>query len=217
MLRVDLTDRSQFLRLLVQFFSYIEPEIEGFEAAVEEFKDRVPELANGLLEKVRGAQKSNPKFIATFDSFFQLCRSSLDPKIPKKEVEEMLVLHLLTERLFRTFFDNPEFTQRNAIAHEVEQVIDSLVSKSFSRTDYLKDLDTFYVEIENAARTLPDFSDKQCFLNAVYEHFFSGLLHAPCRYSWCRLHASAHRRLHVRERRAHLGGAFWADARSPEQ
>ncbi len=47
----------------------------------------------------------------------------------------MLVQHLLTERLFRTIFDNPEFTQRNVIAAEVDHVIDALVSKSFSRTD----------------------------------------------------------------------------------
>ena len=59
MLRVDLTDRSQLLRILVQLFSYIEPDIEGFEAAVEEFKDRVPELANGLLER-RSEEPRNP-------------------------------------------------------------------------------------------------------------------------------------------------------------
>ena len=173
-LRVPLSDRNALVRLLVQFFSYIEPDIEGFEAAVVEFKDRVPELAHGLLDKVRGANKSQKKFITAFDSFFQLCRTSLDPGIRKQEVEEMLVQHLLTERLFRTIFDNPEFTQRNVVAHQVDRVIGALVSPSFSRTDYLKSLDSFYVAIENAARTLPDFSDKQHFLNTVYEQFFQG-------------------------------------------
>ena len=86
----------------------------------------------------------------------------------------MLVQHLLTERLFRTIFDNPEFVQRNAIAREVERVIDALVSKSFSRTEYLKSLDRFYLAIESAARTMPDFSEKQHFLNTVYERFFQG-------------------------------------------
>ena len=80
-LRVNLSDRAELIRLLIQFFSYIEPDIEGFEAAVEEFKERVPELAKGLLEKVREAQKTNAKFINAFDAFFQLCRSSLDPNI----------------------------------------------------------------------------------------------------------------------------------------
>jgi predicted helicase len=173
-LRVDLADRAQLVTLLIQFFSYIEPDVEGFEQAVDEFKDRVPELAKGLLHKIKEARKSNKKFIAAFQSFFDLCQNAIDPKISEETVEEMLVQHLLTERLFRTIFDNPEFTQRNAIAHEVERVIDALVSKSFSRTDYLKSLDSFYVAIENAARTLPDFGDKQHFLNTVYEQFFQG-------------------------------------------
>jgi predicted helicase len=173
-MRVDLNDREQLLRLLVQFFSYIEPDIEGFEAAVEEFKDRVPELAKGLLKKIHEAQKSNDEFAAAFESFFALCQVSIDPKIPQKEVEEMLVQHLLTERLFRTIFENPDFSQRNAIAHEVDKVVRALTRKSFSSVEYLKSLDNFYVAIENAARTLPDFSDKQYFLDKVYERFFRG-------------------------------------------
>jgi hypothetical protein len=50
-MRVDLTESAQLVRLLQQFFSYIEPDVEGFEQAVNEFKDRVPELAKGLLHK----------------------------------------------------------------------------------------------------------------------------------------------------------------------
>src|SRR5262249_17842532 len=80
----------------------------------------------------------------------------------------------LTERLIRKIFDNPEFTQRNVIAVEVEKVIAALVSKSFNRDDFQRSLDRFYVAIENAARTLPEFSDKQHFLNTVYERFFQG-------------------------------------------
>jgi hypothetical protein len=173
-LRVDLADPEQLTRLLLQFFSYIEPDVEGFEQAVDEFKGRVPELAKGLLHKIEDAHKTNKKFIAAFQSFFALCQNAIDPKISEETVEEMLIQHLLTERLFRTIFDNPEFIQRNTIAREVDQVIDALVSKSFSRTDYLKSLDSFYVAIENAARTLPDFTDKQHFLNTVYEQFFQG-------------------------------------------
>ncbi len=142
-LRVDLSDSTQLVRLLIQFFSYTEPDVAGFEQAVAEFKDRVPELASGLLHKIKEAHKSNTKFIAVIQAFFTLCQGSIDPKISEETVEEMLVQHLLTERLFRTIFDNSEFIQRNAIAREVEQVIEALVSKSFSRTEYLKSLDSF--------------------------------------------------------------------------
>ena len=78
--------------------------------------------------------------------------TSLDPNISMPQVEEMLVQHLLTERLFRTVFDNPDFTRRNVIAAEIETVIDALTSRAFNRGEFLRSLDRFYVAIEAAAR-----------------------------------------------------------------
>ena len=86
----------------------------------------------------------------------------------------MLIQHLLTERLFRTVFNNPDFTRRNVIANEIASVIDALTSQSFSRDDFLGRLDSFYVAIERTAETISDFSQKQHFLNTVYEQFFQG-------------------------------------------
>ena len=87
----------------------------------------------------------------------------------------MLVQHLLTERLIREIFDNPEFIRRNVIAAEVEKVMLAMTSHSPSTaTSSSSDLDRFYVAIEHAARTMTDFSDKQHFLNTVYERFFQG-------------------------------------------
>ncbi|MGA3325546.1 MAG: type ISP restriction/modification enzyme, partial [Terriglobia bacterium] len=165
---------KELAALLNQFFSYTEPDIEGFEEAVDEFKERVPDLARGLVEKIQQAHKDNKGFQTAFEKFFELCRTALNPNIRVEAVDEMLVQHLLTERLFRTIFNNPEFVKRNAIAAEVERVIDALVTHSFDRTEYLKSLDRFYRAIEGAARLLPDFSEKQHFLNTVYERFFQG-------------------------------------------
>ena len=86
----------------------------------------------------------------------------------------MLIQHLLTERIFRTVFDNPDFTRRNVIASEIENVIDALTSQSFSRDSFLQRLDRFYIAIERNADTITDFSRKQAFLNTVYEQFFQG-------------------------------------------
>lgn len=86
----------------------------------------------------------------------------------------MLIQHILTERLIREIFDNPEFVRRNVIAAEVEKVMQAMTSQSFDRNTYLKELDRFYVAIERTARTMTDFSDKQYFLNTVYERFFQG-------------------------------------------
>lgn len=86
----------------------------------------------------------------------------------------MLIQHLLTARLFGSVFNNPDFTRRNVVAVEIEKVIDALASKHFTRDAFLKKLDPFYLAIENAATVIEDFSEKQKFLNTVYEKFFQG-------------------------------------------
>jgi predicted helicase len=170
----DLADARQLSDLLFRFYAHSEPAIREFEQAVEEFGRRVPDLARGLAQKIEEAHRRNRGFQKAFAGFFSLCQRSLNPNISQQAVDEMLVQHLLTERLFRTIFGNPEFTRRNAIACEVERVIGELVRQSFSRTEYLQSLDPFYGAIENAARTICDFSEKQRFLNGVYERFFRG-------------------------------------------
>lgn len=87
----DLQKPSEVGDLLRQFFTYTEPDIANFEVAVQEFKERIPELAQALLETIEQEHKLNKKFIAAFDTFANLCRTSLDPKISKEAVNEMLV------------------------------------------------------------------------------------------------------------------------------
>src|SRR2546423_4263920 len=160
--------------LLNQFFTYTEPDIATFEEAVKEFKERVPELARALLAIIEREYKLNKKFIAAFNAFVELCRQSLDPKIGTDVINEMLIQHLLTERLFSTVFDNPDFIRRNAIASEIEKVIDALTSRSFNRHEFLKSLDRFYAAIEGAARSIDGWLERQHFLDTVYERFFQG-------------------------------------------
>ncbi len=173
-LRVDLRKPEKLCELVNQFHEHVEPEIDTFEKAVEEFKDRVPNLGRGLKEVIEQAHGNNQAFQAAFDEFFELCRKALNPNLSEAAVDEMLIQHLLTERLFDGVFRDSDFTRRNVIAAQVEKVIDALVSRSFSRDEFLRSLDRFYVAIEDAARNLPAFSDKQHFLNTVYERFFQG-------------------------------------------
>jgi predicted helicase len=99
--------------------AYVEPNIEGFEQAVGEFQERVPELAEGLNEKIKQAHASNKNFQKAFADFFELCQTALNPNIRRDAVDEMLIQHLLTERLFRKIFHDDEFTRRNVVAHRV--------------------------------------------------------------------------------------------------
>ena len=173
-LDTDLTDPKQLIETLQTFFDYRPQEIAEWEDAVAQFKDIVPDIGNGLAKLIQGERETNSQFTSAFADFLEKCRLSINPNLSEAAVEEMLIQHLLTERIFRTVFDNSDFTRRNVIANEIENVIDALTSQSFSRHDFLESLDRFYVAIERTAETINDFSQKQHFLNTVYEQFFQG-------------------------------------------
>jgi hypothetical protein len=99
-LRADLTDPQGLCDLLNQFHEHTEPEIETFEKAVEEFKDRVSDLGQGLRLKIEEAHKNNRAFRGAFDQFLELCRKALNPNLSEAAVDEMLIQHLLTEHRF---------------------------------------------------------------------------------------------------------------------
>ena len=157
-LDADLTDAAQLVEAVQTFFAYCPEHFVEWEKAVAEFKDRVPALGKKLAELIHEARGANPNFRTAFRGFHEKCRQSLNPNLSEAAVEEMLIQHLLTERIFRTVFDNPDFTRRNVIANEIEIVIDALTSQSFSRDSFLQSLDRFYVSIERNAATITDFS-----------------------------------------------------------
>lgn len=173
-LEADLTRPSELVYVLQLFFGWRPPAFDVWEKAVEEFKTRVPELGADLSKLIRRERQTNVRYRGAFAAFLRLCRTSLNPNLSESAVEEMVIQHLLTERIFRKVFDIGDFMQRNVIAREIEKVIDALTSRNFSRDKFSKSLEHFYVAIEQAAATISDFSEKQKFLNTVYERFFQG-------------------------------------------
>ena len=173
-LDADLTDPTQLVDILQAFFAYRPQAYDEWEEAVAQFKDIVPEIGKGLAERIKEARETNPEFTTAFTDFHEKCCQALNPNLSEAAVEEMLIQHLLTVRLFRTVFSHSDFTRRNVIAREIENVIDALTSHTFSREVFLKKLDRFYIAIERAAAIMSDFSQKQGFLNTVYEQFFQG-------------------------------------------
>jgi predicted helicase len=169
----DITKPDELSQLLHRFFTHTEADREGFEDAVRDFVVRIPELARALLKKIDD-ESSNPKFQKAFGRFFVTCQTALNPNIKESAVKEMLVQHLLTERLFKKVFQNDEWFSHNVIAQEIDTVIDALASRNWNRAGFLKSLDPFFNVIEHRAKTLPDYSGKQAFLNNVYERFFQG-------------------------------------------
>ena len=173
-LDLDITEPRNLVHVLQTFFAYHEENISAWHTAVADFKETVPELGDKLAALIKTERQSNPHFQEAFTNFHQQCQASINPNLSVAAVEEMLIQHLLTERIFRTVFDNPDFTRRNIIAREIENVIDVLTERTLNRSEFLRPLEPFYAAIETTASTITDFSQKQGFLNTVYEQFFQG-------------------------------------------
>jgi predicted helicase len=170
----DISKPEALVDVVNQFFNYKAPHIKEWEDAVEEFSVRIPELAAAVKTTIENERKRNPSFVRAFDDFYALCRQAINPNLSEEAVERMLIQHLLTERIFRKIFNNAEFRTRNVVAAEIEKVITELTKRAFNRDEFLRGLDRFYKAIETSAENATGFTEKQAFLNKVYEHFFQG-------------------------------------------
>ena len=173
-LDIDITEPARLIAALQYLFSYVPPALDNWQTAVSDFREYVPDLASALKTLIDQRHETDPTFKEAFTDFYEICRASINPELSQDAVEEMLIQHILTERIFRTVFDRSDFTLRNIIAREIENVSYALMRHEVSRDVFLKPLDRFYVAIEQAATLCKDFSQKQHFLNAFYEKFFQG-------------------------------------------
>ena len=173
-LDIDITEPANLIAALQYLFAYVPPALDNWHTAVSDFRGHVPDLATKLKELIEQRHETDTAFKKAFTDFYETCRTAINPELSQDAVEEMLIQHILTERIFRTVFNNSAFTRRNIIAREIENVVDELIRQAFSREEFLKPLDRFYVAIEQAASLCKDFSEKQHFLNTFYEKFFQG-------------------------------------------
>ena len=170
----DITAPETLVTVLQTFFAYERANAAEWRAAVARFKELVPELGAEAANLIQTQHETNAQFRADFAAFHELCKTAINPNLSEAAVEEMLVQHLLTERMFRTVFEDPDFAHRNIIAREIENVLKGTLANFLNRGQLLQKLTPFYREIEREAATLVDFSQKQHFLNTVYEQFFQG-------------------------------------------
>lgn len=173
-LDADITDPNKLVEVLEALFNFDLPYIKEWEHAVEEFKEKIPTLATGVLKILEEQRVKNRAFSSALDKFMQLAKASINPNLSIEAVEEMLIQHLLTRRIFRTIFHSESFLQKNAVARELEGVITHMVQGYGSVDQFLKPLDRFYRALEMAAESTDDYAQKQTFLNTVYEKFFQG-------------------------------------------
>ncbi len=123
------------------------------------------------------ADTATRPFDTVFDDFYALCRQAINPNLSEDAVERMLIQHLLTERIFRKIFNNPDFSHRNVVAAEIRKGRSSgLTKRAFKRDDFLKLAQAASTKaIERNAENATDFiREAGIFLTTSTMRFFQG-------------------------------------------
>lgn len=171
-MRVNMEDDAQLDAILRAFVGYQRPEIANFRAALDQFKADLPDILKVLRAAIGKAQADNKKFAAAAREFLALCRETINPNVGRDDIREMLIQHILTADIFRRIFDEEQFHSENNIAKKLDALANTFFAGDFRR-NIVDKLKSYYAAIVRAAADLTDNREKQKFLKAVYEKFYS--------------------------------------------
>lgn len=170
-MRVSMREWNLLDDLLDKFINYEPSEVKEFNKALEQFKENVPTIVEGLRELMEREAETNQTFREMRDLFLEIARSEINPEITPEDIREMIIQHILTEDIFTNVFDDADFHRSNNIARELENVIETFMTREV-RKNYLRQIENFYKTIRDAASGITDNHEKQKFLKTVYENFY---------------------------------------------
>jgi predicted helicase len=169
--RVDFRDATALDALLTRFVSYENEEVRQFREAIENFSRDIPELAEMLRQQIGSQYERNAQFKKAAQDFLELCQEAINPSMETADVREMIVQHVLTEDIFVTVFDEPQFHRENIIAHELGQVVGTFYTGQVRRQIDAR-IAGYTRAIKARAAQIYNHQEKQKFLKVLYENFY---------------------------------------------
>ena len=171
-MRVDMSRPRELHRLIQNFLDYELPEIEEFRQARQQFKADLPAVLDNLRGVVVRAEQDNPNYQRAAAGFLALCRQTISPEVSDADVREMLLQHILTKDIFNRVFAEDQFHRENNIARQLDALEQTFFTGDVRR-QAVDRLRTYYGAIGRAADEIADNAEKQQFLKAIYEDFYT--------------------------------------------
>jgi predicted helicase len=170
-LRADFTNDVSLDALLTRFISYEPKEVTDFHRAIDQFNEDVPALVDELRSIIEEQYKANINFQNALTDFLGLCQRAINPRVEMADVREMIIQHILTEDIFMTVFDDPQFHRENAVACKLQEVLNTFYHGATQRKIHER-IAPFYETINARAAQIYNYWEKQKFLKALYEDFY---------------------------------------------
>lgn len=170
-MRADFADAKALDTLLIKFVSYEPKHVSEFHSAIEQFNTDVPALVAELRAIIEEQYKANKGFREALADFLSLCQKAINPRVEMADVREMIIQHILTEDIFMTVFDDPQFHRENAVARKLQEVLSTFYHGATQRKIHNR-IAPYYETINARAAQIYNYWEKQKFLKALYENFY---------------------------------------------
>ena len=171
-MRVDMSRDGELHRLIRIFLDYELPEIQEFRHAQSQFKNDLPTVLENLRATVAEAEADNPEYQEAASYFLDLCRRTIGPAVSPADVREMLLQHILTKDIFLSIFREDQFHRENNVARQLDRLEGTFFTGDVRR-QAIDRLRAYYGVIGRAADEIADYAEKQQFLKAIYEDFYT--------------------------------------------
>ena len=171
-MRVNMSRGEDLHRLIRIFLDYELPEIQEFRYAQNQFKTDLPTVLENLRATIARAESDNPGYQGAAASFLDLCRKTIGPAVSPADVREMLLQHILTKDIFQRVFAEDQFHRENNVARQLDALEQTFFTGDVRR-QAIDRLRAYYGAIGRAADEIADYAEKQQFLKAIYEDFYT--------------------------------------------
>ena len=171
-MRVDMSRDGELHRLVRVFLDCELPEIQEFRQAQSQFKTDLPMVLENLRATVADAEAENPRYQEAASAFLDLCNRTIGPAVSPADVREMLLQHILTKDIFQKVFSEDQFHRENNVARQLDALEQTFFTGDVRR-QAIDRLRAYYGVIGRAADEIADYAEKQQFLKAIYEDFYT--------------------------------------------
>jgi predicted helicase len=169
-LRIDMSDDKQLEKMLEAFVGFERQEIYQFHRAIEQFKIDLPNLVLWCRDEIDTA-KSNSVFINKTSVFLEQCQKEINPDFTFEDIREILIQHMITDKLFTAVLNEAEFIKENNIAQSIDDIVRIFFNRE-KRKQFEDKNRHFYNTIAINASQILDYHEKQDFLKTLYEEFY---------------------------------------------
>ena len=129
-------------------------------------------MLENLRDTVAEAEAENPRYQEAATAFLDLCRRTIGPVVSPADVREMLLQHILTKDIFHRVFSEDQFHRENNVARQLDGLEGTFFTRDVRR-QAIDRLRAYYGVIGRAADEIADYAEKQQFLKAIYEDFYT--------------------------------------------